>query len=268
MGQRRSLRASAGANVTKGKPAADRHPADSTPASRWHRLQRARATGLESLATLSYGDTLLASDRQVDAVLEIDWIEGTPKPEFQAPTRVGVLTVVDIFREVGIDLRVQWSDELPIETMGSDGAFDLDELLATMEAHRDPDEADEWRFYVILAPRFAGNGVFTLMFDSEARRGAALFDQGGALADQSFALNTLVHEMGHLLNFPHPFQTYGDTKSVMTYSYRWEERSYDDPGVFRFDEFGTRHTLRGPERYVRSGSSAFLDYGAPVAWTR
>ena len=216
---------------------------------------------------IEYGETLLKIDRTVSAVLEIDWVKGTPHPKLEVPTKSGPLTLESVFQDIGISLELQWDEELPISVLGNDNTFNQKELISVMDQHRGKHPEPVWHFYVILGPSFENTPILSLMFDTELRRGAALFNDKNNFQNAAFTLSTLIHEIGHLLNLPHPWQAYGDTRSVMTYPHRWSDSwDWKDPDVFHFDWFGRRHVKRAPTKYVKPGQSRFLDYGAPLPW--
>ena len=105
-----------------------------------------------------------------------------------------------------------------------------------------------------------------MMFDSERRRGAVVFNSE-MRSDKRELVFQIVHEMGHMLNLPHPWQTYGPSKSVMSFPWRWrDDWSWDDPSIYRFDIVGRQHVARSPEEYVKPGQSPFLEYGTPAPW--
>lgn len=214
---------------------------------------------------VEYGEPLLPVDRQISAMLQIDWVAGTSRPELQVETSAGILRIEDIFREVGISLEVRWGNELPVSRMGRDGRFSVKELGDTNKLYRDDAPPDTWPFYLIYGGRFETDGVLSIMFDQD-RQGAVVFaaEVMSQPHDPRDTLHLIVHEMGHMLNLPHPWQVYGDTRSVMSYPWRWSDWSLDDPDVYRFDSFGQQHIRRAPDHYVQPGGSPFLDYGRPI----
>lgn len=219
--------------------------------------------------TVAYGAPLLAQPRSVRAVLEIDWVKGTPRPPLEASLQNGKVSVAEVLKEVGIELEVVWDEELPESVLGDDGSLDTSELLQVMRNHRGAYGQDLWHFYFILGPK-SDFPALSVMFDSSSRMGAALFNEEGGLENPQTAVRSFLHEIGHLLNLPHPYQAYGDTRSVMSSPYRWQaDWSWDDPTTYRFDNFGAQHIGRAPLRYVKPGESSFLDYGAPfpASWT-
>jgi len=214
---------------------------------------------------IRYGKEPLTTDRRVKARLEIDWVEGTQVPELKAQTSAGTIQLEDVLNEVGIELEVVVSDKLPVSVMGSDNSLSEEEAKRIAASYRNAMQPDKWHFYLIVVPK-AENEITSFMFDTETRSGAALVT-GTRAPDRRFFFFSVVHEIGHMLNLPHPFQAYGDTKSVMSYFWRWSDWSWDDPRIYRFDQFGQTHIRRAPDEYVTPGRSAFLDYGAPVKWT-
>jgi hypothetical protein len=213
------------------------------------------------------------SDRKVQAILEIDSVEGTSLPPLQAATSTGVVKIEDVFRELGIELEVVRNGTLPRSVLGADMAFNNNELNTAMKTYMNVAQPGKWHFYIVVAPR-ATIPTSSFMFDSAGRRGAAIlteYNQELGLSDVRYAdprslVFQVIHEMGHMLNLPHPWQAYGDTKSVMSYPYRWVDWSWDDPQVYHFDEFGQKHIRRAPDMYVMPGGSSFLNYGGPVKW--
>lgn len=203
--------------------------------------------------------------RSVDASLRIDWVEGflDPYPMIEA-FRVEGLSVVDIFRELGLELRLVPGECVPSSII--DGALPItDEML--MEALRRlpaTKPEDPWRLYGIAGGTLTRPGVDSMMFDIEARGGFWVGGKTGV--DPRQFVWACVHEAGHQLNLPHPWQAYGDTRSVMSMFYRWPDWAWDEPSVFRFDAFGVDYVRSGPEQYVRPGASSFMDYGGPQPW--
>jgi len=214
---------------------------------------------------INYGEPILTVPRLAQARLEIDWITGITRPNLVVNTTSGPKSIEELFRQNGIEVEVQWSDELPASVAGSDGRMNDGELRQVMARYRSGDEADRWHLYLVIASAFETDGVISLMFDDN-RRGAALFVNDLRGQDARELVLSIMHEAGHEMNLPHPFQTYGDTRSVMTYPFRWPNWSYDDPTVYLYDAFGKWHIHRAPDRYVRPGSSKFLDYGATPPW--
>lgn len=215
---------------------------------------------------IRYGKEPLTTDRKVKARLEIDWLEGSQMPELKAQTSAGTIRLEDVLNEVGIELEVVRSDKLPASVVGPDGTLNEQEAKNIAALYKNARQPDKWHFYLIVVPK-AENDITSFMFDPQTRSGAALVT-GTDAPDQRFFFVSIIHEIGHMLNLPHPFQAYGDTKSVMSYFWRWSDWSWDDPQIYRFDQFGQTHIRRAPDDYVMPGRSAFLDYGAPVKWGR
>ena len=224
---------------------------------------------------IQYGKTLLSIDRKVRARLEIDWVEGTHVPELKAQTSAGVITIEELFKDVGIDLEVVRNDNLPGNVLGPDRRLSLEESRRIAANYRNAIHPEKWHFYLIVAARSTVSTT-SFMFDTEGRTGAVVLTESGTdlgvadskYVDPRFIFFQVVHEVGHMLNLPHPWQAYGDTKSVMTSPHRWSDWSWDDPQVYRFDQFGQTHIRRAPDQYAMPGGSAFLDYGAPVKWVK
>ncbi len=77
----------------------------------------------------------------------------------------------------------------------------------------------------------------------------------------------VLHELGHILDLPHPWELGADTRSVMSYPWRWANWRWDDPAAYRFDAAARRHLLRAPDELVRPGSGPFgagWQSGSPV----
>jgi hypothetical protein len=228
--------------------------------------EQGRAAGVDpKLVQVRYGKSGLQTDRKVAAVLEINWIAGPQRPDLLFRSSSGDERLEEILEEVGISVEVRWSSELPPAVMGPDRRFSQAELMATLEQYRSPDlRPDLWHFYLIYGGLHDVPGIRSMMFDPQ-RRGAAIFTDPSRSHPNETTFEIL-HEMGHMLNLPHPWQAYGDTKSIMSFPFRWSDWSWDDPQVYRFDGFGQHHIRRAPDEYVRPGGSAFLDYGAPLPW--
>jgi hypothetical protein len=214
-----------------------------------------------------YADQPLQADRRVQAILEIDWLVGTPRPELKVSTPEGELGLRSLLAEVGIDLEVAWSDELPRSVMGNDNRFSDEELISVMESNRDAALGDKWHFYIVLGGEHSSGPVYDLLFDPELRRGGAVFDLAMNNLQSGEVLFSVIHTMGHMMNLPHPWQAYGDTKSVMTYPFRWGEKfPLSSSDFYRFDSVARRHMARSPAQYVKPGGSRFLEYGKQQPW--
>ena len=108
----------------------------------------------------------------------------------------------------------------------------------------------QWHFYLLLGRKTEAERGLSLVIDPKRRTGAVAFVDP---EDEAGTLHAVGHEIGHLLNLPHPWEVYGNTRSLMSYPWRWEDWDWEDPEVFRFDAVGRRHILRAPEVVVRPG---------------
>ncbi len=225
-------------------------------------------------ADLRYGLPIRTTPRPVQgAVLEIDRLSGIDEYPLtfsgaDGPPR----DLKELFAELGIDLEIRWST-IPDDAAGPDGQFDDTELMSAMATHREPVNDGRWHFYVVLGEVHAdGPALSSVMFDDEARRGAAVFVDSSFVQsvpeiDRGKAITFLVaHEIGHLLNLPHPWQAYGDTKSVMSYPSRWPEGERDIVDFFGFDSFQKQHVAWAPETFVKPDESRFFYYGGVTPW--
>lgn len=215
---------------------------------------------------IKYGKEPLTTDRRIKARLEIDWLDGTQVPELKAQTSIGTIGLEDLLKEVGIELEVVHSDKLPANVLGPNRSLSDEEAHSIAKSYRNAMQADKWHFYLIVVPT-VDDQMVSFLSDTETRSGAAV-STNFPIPDTRFFFFSVVHEIGHMLNLPHPFQAYGDTKSVMSYFWRWKDWSWDDPQIYRFDQFGQGHIRRAPDEYVMPGQSAFLNYGAPVKWVQ
>jgi hypothetical protein len=203
----------------------------------------------------------LCEDRQVTAVLEIDRIAGLARPALTVKTRDGPLHLADVLSKVGIELKVVWSDEIAAEELGPESWPGEQRLLEVMHKHRNIEVApQQWHLYLLLAPQPEPGLELSLLIDADTRYGAVVFEP--AKPEHPGALvHTIAHEIGHMLNLAHPWEEYGNTRSVMSYPSRWSDWSWYDPRGYHFDAVGAHHLRRGPEPYVRPGGSRFLDRG-------
>ncbi|HYI11338.1 MAG TPA: TIR domain-containing protein [Thermoanaerobaculia bacterium] len=208
-----------------------------------------------------YGAPFLTADRTVNAVLEIDVVEGLARPPLEVQTSRGTVRLVDVLADNGINATVHWG-AIPASYAGAD--WNGSELRDAMREYREAEQPGVWHFYVIMAPVSDVNGIYSIMFDTDARRGAAVFVEGRQ--DPRSIMLDMLHELGHEMNLPHPFDAYGDTRSVMSYPHHWKDWSYDDPRVYQYDSIARTHISRGPNQYVRPGGSKFYDYGAQQSW--
>jgi hypothetical protein len=217
---------------------------------------------------IAYGLPERAEDRQVTAILEIDRIAGLARPSLTVETSAGPLHLADILSAVGIRLDVVWSDEVAAAELGPDTWPGEQRLQEIMRRHRNIEVAPQlWHLYLLLAPQPEPGLELSLLIDADTRTGAVVFlpastEHPGAL------IHAVAHEIGHMLNLAHPWEEYGNTRSVMSYPWRWSDWSWLEPQVYHFDSVGAHHLRRGPEPYVRPGGSRFLDRGVPVSEDR
>jgi len=201
----------------------------------------------------------LEADRRVSAVLEIDRAEEIPELSLAAPTRNGPVDLKRILGEVGIELEVVWSEVLPGSELIDDPWPGLERLQALAADHRMPPTPDgEWRFYLLLGRRTVADQELSMVIDSEYRSAAVVFIDPD---DAAGTLHAVGHEIGHMLNLPHPWEVAGDTRSLMSYPWRWEDWNWLDPSVFRFDDAARRHILRSPESAVRPDAGPWMSSG-------
>lgn len=203
----------------------------------------------------------LGEDRRVRAVVEIDRAHDLPVLPLTASTRDGVVDLSSILADIGIGIEVVWSDTLsPGELV--DEPWPAEARLRDLMTHYRsvPADDDRWHFYLLLGKKTQPDRELSMLIDPEARTGAVVFvnpdpDEAGA------TLHAIGHELGHLLNLPHPWDAYGNTRSLMSYPWRWVDWDWSDPEVFRFDEVGRRFVLRAPEDVVRPGGGRFVSPG-------
>ncbi len=199
-----------------------------------------------------------ARDRSVEAILEIDRAHDLPELALVAPTRDGMISLGSIMAEVGIRLEVVWSDRLSPGELQDDpwpGDDRLRELIARYRSV--PAGDDQWHLHLLLGRRSQPGRELSLVIDPELRTGAVVFVDPRP-GEAGATLHAIAHEIGHLLNLPHPWDAYGNTRSIMSYSWRWADWDWQDPAVFRFDSVGRRHILRDPEGFVRPGRGEFI----------
>ncbi len=210
----------------------------------------------------------IEEDRRVRAVLEIDRAHDLPAMPLVASTRDGPVDLGSILGDVGIDVDVVWSDTLLPGELADDPWPGEEHLRDLMARYRDvPAPDDRWHFYLLLGRRTQPDRELSLLIDPEARTGAVVFvdpdpNEAGA------TLHAIGHEIGHLLNLPHPWEAYGNTRSLMSYPWRWVDWDWGDPAVFRFDEVGRSFVLRTQEEVVRPGGRGFIPAGTPAPQER
>jgi hypothetical protein len=208
--------------------------------------------------TVPLGEALdeLDRDRSVTAILEIDRADGLPELSLAAPTREGLIDLVSILGEVGISVKTVWSDRLAPGELLDDpwpGEARLRELMARYRNVQVRD--DQWHLYLLLGRKTQAERELSLVIDPEHHTGAVVFVDP---EDAPGTLHAVGHEIGHLLNLPHPWEAYGNTRSLMSYPWRWEDWDWADPRVFRFDAVGRRHILRAPDEEVRPAGGEFV----------
>ena len=223
--------------------------------------ERSRGPGADVTgAPLGEGLDELDRDRSVSAILEIDRADGLPELSLAAPTREGPVDLISILGEVGITVEIVWSDRLAPGELFDDpwpGEARLRGLMARFRNVQARD--DQWHLYLLLGRKTQAERELSLVIDPELRTGAVVFVDPGS-AETAATLHAVGHEIGHLLNLLHPWEVYGNTRSLMSYPWRWEDRDWADPGVFRFDAVGRRHILRAPEEVVRPGGGEFVGW--------
>ena len=199
-------------------------------------------------------------DRRVSAVLEIDRAEGLPDLPLTALTRDGPVDLKQILGDVGIDLEIVWSDTLPDQALVDDPWPGSERFRALMARHRNVQpQGDRWQLYLLLARKTLPDRELSILLDPETRLGAIVFIDPD---DTRGTLHAIGHEIGHMLNLVHPWELYGNTRSLMSYPWRWQDWDWSDPAVFRFDEPGRRHILRAPDAVVRPGGGRFSEDGS------
>jgi len=199
----------------------------------------------------------LGEDRRVRAVLEIDRARDLPMLSLATSTRDGPVDLAGILADVGIDVEVVWSDTLPRGELVDDPWPGETHLCDLMARYRNvPVDDDRWYFYLLLGRKTQPDRELSLLIDPEARTGAVVFVDPDP-EEKAATLHAVGHEIGHLLNLPHPWDVYGNTRSLMSYPWRWIDWDWGDPAVFRIDEAGSRFVLRAPEEAVRPGRGGF-----------
>ena len=200
----------------------------------------------------------LEKDRRVQAVLEIDRAHDLPVLSLATSTRDGPVDLAGILADVGIDVEVVWSDTLPSGELVDDPWPGEEQLCDLMARYRNaPADDDRWHFYLLLGRKTQPDRELSLLIDPQARTGAVVFVDPD-LEEAGATLHAIGHEIGHLLNLPHPWDVYGNTRSLMSYPWRGVEWDWGDPAVFRFDGVGRRFVLRAPKEAVRPGRGGFV----------
>jgi hypothetical protein len=214
---------------------------------------------------IHYGRPELDSDRRVTAVLEIDWFSGTQRPPLAVKTYEGQLSLEDVFAAVGISMEVRWDDEVPFIELGDRRFPEPQAVRPICERHRNAEvEKDQWHLYLLLGTQTQQGTELSYLINEDQRLGAMVFLNPDPVHPGE-NLHAIVHELGHLLNLPHPWETYGASRSAMAYPWQWGDWDWNDSSVYRFDPVAQHHILRAPEDAVRPGRSAFLDYGTGTA---
>jgi hypothetical protein len=195
----------------------------------------------------------LERDRSVRAVVEIDRAHDLAELTLTAPTRDGEIDLESILADAGIAIEIVWSDRLGPGELVDDPWPGVERLRGLMECYRNVGvQKDQWHLYLLLGRKTQPDRELSIVIDPERRTGAVVFVDPD---DAAGALHAVGHEIGHLLNLPHPWDVYGNTRSLMSYPWRWQDWDWADPKVFRFDAVGRRHILRAPEAVVRPGAS-------------
>jgi len=157
-----------------------------------------------------------------------------------------LLRLEDVLADVGIDVTCVWDGVIPaaeLESRGAEGAYDL------MTKYRSRKVApSNWHLYLLLVPGTHSDEEYSGVI-GEQRWGAWV--EVDPLWSSGEALHAILHEIGHLLNLPHPWDVYGDTPSAMTYPWRWSDWYWNEAHRYYFDEPGRHHVLRAPESEVR-----------------
>jgi len=200
----------------------------------------------------------LDQDRSVAAILEIDRVYDLPELPLAAPTRDGSIDLEMVLAEAGIDLEIVWSDVLPEGELVDDPWPGEQHFREIMDRYRNvPAGEDQWYLHLLVGRKTTPDRELSLVADPELRTGAVVFVDPSP-EEAAATLHAIAHEIGHLLNLPHPWDVYGNTRSVMSYPWRWVDWDWSDPAVFRFDAVGRRHILRDPEEFVLPEREEFV----------
>lgn len=210
-----------------------------------------------SAVRFAYDQPELVKERQAKVLVEIDRITGMTQLPLAVETREGPVDLAEILGDVGLEIRLVWSDEIPATLLGNEMWPGEETLQTVMNRFQNVQPmTGEWSIYLLLIPRRERDSEYSILIDPTHRKGAVV-SMPSSPEHPGEILHTIGHEIGHLLNLPHAWEVYGNTRSLMSYPWRWKNWDWSDPSIYHFDAAGRHHILHGPETRVRPGASGF-----------
>jgi hypothetical protein len=233
-----------------------------------------------------------------------DYEQGvTPQLEYRrrpsgqsAPLDTETLTTDEVFRQAGFDVtRTGGDSEVPSPHGGAWSDAELHDAVQEhfkRHGHSGSTPQPQWRFWTFFATRHEeGLGLGGRMFDTQYRRGAAIFVDAEMFQPQGewserMLFFSAIHEMSHGFNLKHtfdprnpllmPFQQTEDRDrkelSFVNYPLQYQNRPFIKRNVKRFfDEFPFQFAndelffLRhAPEHFVQMGADPFHFQNADI----
>lgn len=196
----------------------------------------------------------------------IDW------PSVSVPHNGKLHNLADVFRSVGIDLKLTLDPE-PIADHPRGASFDLSDLHGLLSERPPIIPGGPWQATALIVPSIAymsGHRVRRpqgVMFDIGAADGGHRAREGCAVAWHAIGmhpavyLRTLAHEIGHLLNLMHPDEDVPAVHSGSTLMFETRSlarsRTYPDNIKFEFSEANQNWLRTAPEDFVRPGGEPY-----------
>jgi hypothetical protein len=181
-------------------------------------------------------------------------------------------SLADIFRDVGIDLKLRF-DPNPIADHPRGLSFDLADLHGLLPESPSLIPGGPWQATALIVPSIAymsGGRVRRpqgVMFDIGAADGGHRAREGCAVAWHAIGthpaiyLRTLAHEIGHLLNLMHPDEDVPTVHSGSTLMFETRSlarsRTYPDNIKFEFSKANQNWLRTAPENFVRPGGEPY-----------
>lgn len=229
---------------------------------------------------------------------EYDAVEGAPlvtsidttaHPNHPASVPAEILTIENVFRRAGFDVRKSTGDQVISNDSGPDALWSDMEMHDAMQIYwsRFADTA-QWSMWVLFASLHEmGTGLGGIMFDDigpNHRQGTAIFGNSfiatpptGDPAPDAWVNRmrfwTACHEMGHAFNLAHSWQkelgipwitlvNEDEARSFMNYPYRVTggESAFFSDFEYRFSDSELLFMRHAPERFVQMGNADWFDH--------